>query len=146
MFVSHSMHDIYCRQMLIPNAYYIDNLIFSCGEKCMPILLCQCSLSPKYRFPYFTGICKLKNLQELNLWGNHLQGGIHPCFGQMNSLETLDLSCNQISGSFPSFIISNTWLHLRDFISQITALMEFSHSQCLLTFPSSKQLIFRTMS
>lgn len=55
----------------------------------------------------FSGICKLKNLQVLNLQDNLIQGGLDPCFGGMSSLVSLDLSFNYFEGSVSSSICSN---------------------------------------
>lgn len=55
----------------------------------------------------FSGICKLKNLQVLNLQDNLIQGGFDPCFGGMSSLVSLDLSFNYFEGSVSSSICSN---------------------------------------
>ncbi|CAJ1803497.1 unnamed protein product [Sphenostylis stenocarpa] len=46
----------------------------------------------------------LPNLQFLNLSGNHIQGSISPEFGQMNLLDTLDLSENRLYGEIPKNI------------------------------------------
>ncbi|XP_027352901.1 receptor like protein 21-like [Abrus precatorius] len=43
----------------------------------------------------------LPNLQFLNLSGNQIQGSIPDEFGQMNILNTLDLSDNNLSGKIP---------------------------------------------
>ncbi|XP_009785693.1 receptor-like protein 56 isoform X2 [Nicotiana sylvestris] len=54
-----------------------------------------------------SGICKLRNLQVLNLQDNLIQGGLDPCFGGMSSLVSLDLSFNYFEGSVSSSICSN---------------------------------------
>ncbi|KAL3504928.1 hypothetical protein ACH5RR_034769 [Cinchona calisaya] len=53
------------------------------------------------------GICRLQKLKTLSLYGNLIQGGIHPCLSKMTSLVYLDLSFNLFQGNFPSFIFSN---------------------------------------
>nr|GMC77719.1 LRR receptor-like serine/threonine-protein kinase GSO1 [Ipomoea batatas] len=47
--------------------------------------------------------CKLKNLEELDLSDNSLEGFLPPCFCNMTSLRLVDLSSNQFRGDF-SFI------------------------------------------
>ncbi|XP_015166487.1 protein flightless-1 isoform X3 [Solanum tuberosum] len=49
---------------------------------------------------FFSGICKLRNLQVLNLQDNLIQGGLDPCLGGMTSLVSLDLSFNHFEGTF----------------------------------------------
>jgi len=48
---------------------------------------------------YFTGWCELKNLEQLFLLGNNLKGVLPPCFGNLSSLQILDLSYNQLEGN-----------------------------------------------
>ncbi|CAN7041023.1 unnamed protein product [Brassica rapa subsp. trilocularis] len=48
------------------------------------------------------GICKLKNLQELDLTGNKLVGHFPLCLTNLTRLRVLDLSSNQLTGSIPS--------------------------------------------
>lgn len=62
-------------------------------------------------FPgFFSGICKLRNLQVLNLQDNLIQGGLDPCLGGMTSLVSLDLSFNHFEGTISSSIFSNLTL------------------------------------
>ncbi|KAG5612793.1 hypothetical protein H5410_024074 [Solanum commersonii] len=59
---------------------------------------------------FFSGICKLRNLQVLNLQDNLIQGGLDPCLGGMTSLVSLDLSFNHFEGTISSYIFSNLTL------------------------------------
>ncbi|KAF7803760.1 LRR receptor-like serine/threonine-protein kinase FLS2 [Senna tora] len=47
------------------------------------------------------GLCKMMQLQMLDLSHNHLSGRIDPCLGNLTSLQALDLSHNSLSGSIP---------------------------------------------
>ncbi|KAJ8551113.1 hypothetical protein K7X08_000483 [Anisodus acutangulus] len=55
---------------------------------------------------FFSGICKLRNLQVLNLQDNLIQGGLDPCLGGMTSLVSLDLSFNHFEGTVASSILT----------------------------------------
>ncbi|KAH0683797.1 hypothetical protein KY289_021549 [Solanum tuberosum] len=59
---------------------------------------------------FFSGICKLRNLQVLNFQDNLIQGGLDPCLGGMTSLVSLDLSFNHFEGTISSYIFSNLTL------------------------------------
>jgi len=48
---------------------------------------------------YSAGWCELKNLEQLYLSGNNLKGVLPPCFGNLSSLQILDLSYNQLEGN-----------------------------------------------
>ncbi|KAK0581628.1 hypothetical protein LWI29_016114 [Acer saccharum] len=48
------------------------------------------------------GICKLKNLFELDLSDNNFEGHIPPCVNNLTILRALDLSSNQLTGNIPS--------------------------------------------
>ncbi|XP_077247761.1 uncharacterized protein LOC143887567 [Tasmannia lanceolata] len=60
-------------------------------------------------FPFgnSTGICKLRNLLNLNLKNNSIEGIIHPCMKDMHYLQSIDLSYNHFTGMIPSFIFNN---------------------------------------
>lgn len=53
--------------------------------------------------PINTGICRMKNLQELSLSKNGFSGEIPLCFASFSKLRVLDLSSNQLVGKVPSF-------------------------------------------
>lgn len=48
------------------------------------------------------GICKLKNMQELDLSENKIVGQFPLCITSMTGLRILDLSSNQLIGNVPS--------------------------------------------
>lgn len=52
------------------------------------------------------GLCGMKNLQELDLSRNGMNGYFPQCLGNLTSLRVLDLSSNNFVGNIPSFIIS----------------------------------------
>nr|DAD30236.1 TPA_asm: hypothetical protein HUJ06_031704 [Nelumbo nucifera] len=51
-------------------------------------------------------LCKLRNLQELDLSGNDFVGSFNHCLGNLTSLRALDLSHNQFEGSFDTSFIA----------------------------------------
>ncbi|KAK7324370.1 hypothetical protein VNO77_27904 [Canavalia gladiata] len=53
------------------------------------------------------GLCKLKNLQVLDLSINHFMGHIPNCLANLSSLTLLDVSDNNFEGTLPSSIIYN---------------------------------------
>ncbi|XXG52085.1 hypothetical protein AAC387_Pa03g0492 [Persea americana] len=70
----------------------------------------------KFQGPLPTeGLCKLKNLQELDLSFNEFEGAIPYCLGSLTSLQRLQLSYNQFSGKIAMLSIAN-----------LTSLVEFS--------------------
>ncbi|XP_019051724.1 PREDICTED: leucine-rich repeat receptor-like protein kinase PEPR1 [Nelumbo nucifera] len=52
------------------------------------------------------GLCKLRNLQELDLKGNDFVGSVNHCLRNLTSLRALDLSHNQFEGIFDTSIIA----------------------------------------
>nr|GME16118.1 probable LRR receptor-like serine/threonine-protein kinase At1g34110 [Ipomoea batatas] len=68
---------------------------------------------------HFEGICKLRNLQELDLGWNSFEGRIPLCLGNLTSLRALILEQNFLTGSLPSAIFST--LNLLEYLS-------FSHN------------------
>ncbi|XP_027155557.1 receptor-like protein 15, partial [Coffea eugenioides] len=52
------------------------------------------------------GICRLKNLHELELGWNKFNGSIPMCFSNLTSLRLLDLSENKLSGNIPAALIT----------------------------------------
>ncbi|XP_019085627.1 PREDICTED: LRR receptor-like serine/threonine-protein kinase GSO1 [Camelina sativa] len=50
------------------------------------------------------GICKLKNIQELDLSQNKLVGQFPSCLTSLTGLRVLDLSSNQLTGKVPSLV------------------------------------------
>ncbi|KAK9232351.1 hypothetical protein WN943_022597 [Citrus x changshan-huyou] len=56
------------------------------------------------------GICELKNLFELNLGSNKLEGHLPRCLNNLTHLKVLDISSNQLSGILPSVIANHTSL------------------------------------
>ncbi|GAY68105.1 hypothetical protein CUMW_261570 [Citrus unshiu] len=59
---------------------------------------------------HLIGICELKNLFELNLGGNKLEGHLPRCLNNLTHLKVLDISSNQLSGILPSVIANLTSL------------------------------------
>nr|XP_034894471.1 receptor-like protein 15 [Populus alba] len=53
------------------------------------------------------GWCELKNLEQLFLSENNLKGVLPPCFGNLSSLLSLDLSYNQLEGNIAFSHISH---------------------------------------
>ncbi|CAH8301143.1 unnamed protein product [Eruca vesicaria subsp. sativa] len=49
-----------------------------------------------------TGICEMKNMQELDLSHNKLEGQFPLCLTDLTRLRVLDLSSNQLTGKVPS--------------------------------------------
>ncbi|KAK2639632.1 hypothetical protein Ddye_027427 [Dipteronia dyeriana] len=62
------------------------------------------------------GICKFKNLKELDLSENNFEGHLPPCVNNLTILRALDLSSNQLTGNIPSLnlLTSLEYLSLRD--------------------------------
>ncbi|XP_078181041.1 receptor-like protein 9a [Carex rostrata] len=50
------------------------------------------------------GLCRLNNLEELDLSSNNFAGNLPLCMGNLSSLKLLDMSYNQFQVKFPSFI------------------------------------------
>ncbi|TXG48860.1 hypothetical protein EZV62_024735 [Acer yangbiense] len=55
-------------------------------------------------FFLFLGICELKNLIELDVSSNQLEGHLPACLNSLTNLRALELSYNHLSGNLPSFI------------------------------------------
>ena len=97
----------------------------------------------------FAGFCKLKNLEELDLSWNSLNGTLPPCLGNMKSLKVLDLSFNQFTGMIPPSLISNlTSLEYIDLsYNHLEGRFEFSefsnHSKLEVVVLSSASDIFQ---
>ncbi|XP_058105906.1 receptor-like protein 1 isoform X1 [Magnolia sinica] len=58
-------------------------------------------------------ICELRRLKALGLYRNNIKGRIHPCIGNMRSLEVLDLGYNRFEGSIPPLdnLTSLSWFY-----------------------------------
>ncbi|KAL1204497.1 Receptor-like protein 9a [Cardamine amara subsp. amara] len=52
------------------------------------------------------GLCQLEDLQELDMSGNNLTGLFPDCFGNLTQLKVLDISSNEFNGTFPSITSS----------------------------------------
>nr|DAD30227.1 TPA_asm: hypothetical protein HUJ06_031695 [Nelumbo nucifera] len=55
---------------------------------------------------HHAGLCKLRNLQELDLRRNDFVGSPNHCLANLTSLRALDLSYNQFEGSFDTSFIA----------------------------------------
>ncbi|KAI5593692.1 hypothetical protein BDE02_03G029100 [Populus trichocarpa] len=53
------------------------------------------------------GWCELKNLKQLDLFGNNLGGSLPDCLGNLSSLQLLDVSKNQFTGNIASGPLTN---------------------------------------
>lgn len=58
-------------------------------------------------FHFLSGICELKNLVELNLSWNKLDGSLPQCLSNLTYLRVLDLTSNQLSGNLPISVFAN---------------------------------------
>ncbi|KAJ0229451.1 Leucine-rich repeat-containing protein [Hirschfeldia incana] len=66
------------------------------------LLVTELSLLKNLKALGLRGICKFKNLQELNLSYNKLVGHFPLCLTSLTGLRVLDLSSNQLTGTIPS--------------------------------------------
>ncbi|KAF9681474.1 hypothetical protein SADUNF_Sadunf05G0005200 [Salix dunnii] len=63
--------------------------------------------------------CELKNLEQLDLSGNNLEGSVPECLGNLSSLQLLDfttltfldLSKNNLGGQLPALVVNSTTLN-----------------------------------
>ncbi|XP_058071090.1 receptor-like protein 1 [Magnolia sinica] len=78
-------------------------------------------------------LCNLKNLQELDLQSNELEGSLPPCLSNLSSLQLLDLSDNRLSGQISSSLISS--LTMLRFLS-----LSYNHFEGSLSFSSFANL------
>ncbi|XP_061972598.1 receptor-like protein 9a [Populus nigra] len=53
------------------------------------------------------GLCELKNLKQLDLYGNNLRGSLPDYLGNLSSLQLLDVSRNQFTGNINSSSLTN---------------------------------------
>ncbi|KAK3439435.1 hypothetical protein EUGRSUZ_C04286 [Eucalyptus grandis] len=54
-----------------------------------------------------TGLCGLRNLEELDISYNHLWGALPPCLCNLTSLRRFDVYNNSFSGAIPSCLLYN---------------------------------------
>ncbi|KAL3845825.1 hypothetical protein ACJIZ3_003228 [Penstemon smallii] len=73
------------------------------------------SLSIGWNISNFQGLCRLRNLVELDLSWNRLSGVIPSCLGSLTSLKVLDLSMNDFVDKIPPTIFQN--LKLLEYVS-----------------------------
>nr|GMD70167.1 LRR receptor-like serine/threonine-protein kinase GSO1 [Ipomoea batatas] len=113
------------------------------------ISLSECGLSgtlPKQ------GWCELKNIQELRLSGNELNGVLPPCLGNLTSLRLIDLSSNQFFGniaisplsrltSLESLTISNNQFQVPFSFESFS-----NHSNLKFIFAANNEVILETSS
>eukprot|EP00268_Persea_americana_P019437 TRINITY_DN1995_c0_g1_i8.p1 TRINITY_DN1995_c0_g1~~TRINITY_DN1995_c0_g1_i8.p1 ORF type:complete len:1007 (-),score=91.81 TRINITY_DN1995_c0_g1_i8:524-3544(-) len=88
------------------------------------------------------GFCNLRNLEELDIEGNSFECSLHPCFGNMHRLSTLNLPHNKFRGTIPPSIFSNLTMLASISISQnqFSGLMSFSN------FANLSELLFVDLS
>ncbi|KAK4853862.1 hypothetical protein QYF36_015719 [Acer negundo] len=98
------------------------------------------------------GLCELKHLQHLHLFGNSLRGSLPWCFGNLTSLQVLDLYSNQFSGNISSSplraLTSIQQLDLGDNQFQIPISLEpfFNHSKLKSFYGDNNQIYADTES
>uniref|UniRef100_A0A6N2MD30 Rx N-terminal domain-containing protein n=1 Tax=Salix viminalis TaxID=40686 RepID=A0A6N2MD30_SALVM len=83
--------------------------------------------------------CELKNLEQLDLSGNNLEGSFPDCLGNLSSLQLLDVSGNRFtgniaSGPLTSIIFCRTCIYIyicaiRYEISSFHGMMEYLHGR-----------------
>lgn len=57
-----------------------------------------------------TGLCKLKDLEDLNIGNNMFSAQLPECLSNLTNLQVLELSNNLFTGNFPSFTSNLTSL------------------------------------
>nr|GMD72215.1 LRR receptor-like serine/threonine-protein kinase GSO1 [Ipomoea batatas] len=98
------------------------------------------------------GWCELKNIQELRLSGNELNGVLPPCLGNLTSLRLIDLSSNQFFGniaisplsrltSLESLTISNNQFQVPFSFESFS-----NHSNLKFIFAANNEVILETSS
>ena len=65
-------------------------------------------------YSFFTGLCELKKLEELDLSWNSFEGILPSCLYNLTSLQLLDLSRNEFRGNISSLIAGLTSLKYID--------------------------------
>ncbi|KAK1549600.1 hypothetical protein Q3G72_004557 [Acer saccharum] len=81
------------------------------------------------------GLCEQVHLRKLDLSGNNLKGALPSCFGNLTSLEVLDISSNQFSGNISLsplkalISIQQLYLSYNDFRIPISLEPFFNHSK-----------------
>ncbi|XP_038699678.1 receptor-like protein 14 [Tripterygium wilfordii] len=96
------------------------------------------------------GWCDLKNLEELDLDDNELEGTLPPCLANLSSIRVLDLSHNQFTGNLASTPIPNLKfiesLSLRYNHFQVTLKPFANHSSLKKVLADGNELIEESTS
>ncbi|XP_023880850.2 cuscuta receptor 1 [Quercus suber] len=99
---------------------------------------------------HFTGLCELRNLREISLYNNHLEGILPSCMANWTSLHFLDLSENHFSGNVHSLsdLRSLEFLSLsnNEFLNPITFSSFFNLSNLKFLFGDNNKIAFETNS
>ncbi|KAH9667156.1 Receptor-like protein 1 [Citrus sinensis] len=97
------------------------------------------------------GLCELKNLFELNLKRNNVEGHLSNCLKYLSHLKVLDISHNQLSGSLSSTITSLTSLEYLDLSYNnfegpwpLSSLANHSKLEVLLLSSTNNMLLVKT--
>ncbi|KAI5593698.1 hypothetical protein BDE02_03G029600 [Populus trichocarpa] len=118
------------------------------------MLSCIILISKRYFHHYFdyfkinyTGWCELKNLKQLDLSGNNLEGSLPDCLGNLSSLQLLDVSENQFTGNIISGPLTNLvsleFLSLSNNLFEVPTSMKpfMNHSSLKFFFSENNRLV-----
>ncbi|XP_073225959.1 receptor-like protein 14 [Cicer arietinum] len=103
------------------------------------------SLSNNYMNGSIEGLCKLKDLEDLNIGNNMFSAQLPECLSNLTNLQVLELSNNLFTGNFPSFtsnLTSLTYLSFCENYMQGTFSLSTlaNHSKLQVLYISSKSI------